>query len=265
MKKALEIKEVTSFEIFEPSYPIELIPHQYIPRDFKISFTHISEDGLNLWSTSLRVRTVVDKVPRAIEVVIGGNSTDITGSTLKDHGRVDRAHLLYVAQEIRKLEALAAVEAIKRFHFDPLEELQERSVDAPKGKEVSPKVIESAEAKKLRRVVEDRNAKKQEPEFLREVAAVFIKARAERKRTNAAVKEYFDRKDGVDHPIKTVRGWVARARVYIPDAKPKNSSPTKSVKDVIKLSTQDKPAGKAVPTKKSTSTIKQGGNNVKKS
>ena len=258
MKKVLKIKEVTSFEILEASHPIELIPNQYLPRDFRIGFTHLSEDGKNLWSTSLRVRTVVDKVPRAIEVTVEGNSTDSSGSTLKDHGRVERAHLLHVAQEIRQLEALASVEAIKRFHFDPVEELQERSVDAPIGKVVSPKIIESAEATKLRRIVENRTAKKQEPEFLREVAAVFLKARAEQKRTNEAVKEHFDKKDGADHPIKTVRGWIARARVYIPDKKPKNSSPSKSGQNGTKLSTKDKTARKAVPNKKRTPTTKKG-------
>jgi len=240
-KKVLEIGRVIEFAVLKELDPIELIPFQYVPRDFRITFTYPAKDTSKLWKITLRVRTLADKIPRAIEVLITGNSTDAELAELEFHESVKSDQLSYVAQELRELEAVAVVECIKLFYFDPIKQTAEYSVSSASSKKrVRRKGLSEAEENKLRKIVLAQNAMKLTPESLREVAAVYLKASEERKRTNAAVKSHFDKKDDANYSIKTVRGWIAKSKPYRPTKPKKNSSPIKSVKDVRKPTTTKK-------------------------
>ena len=250
---SLRICEIKIGEILNFG-PVELIPREYLPTEFEVIFLFepISGDTQDFWGALLTIKTGVDEIPRTIKVSVEGNSVSKRGFGIVHRGRVKREHLSLIANEIWNLEGHAVEEFMKQYIFSEDERgfswlNRDTASILEDGKTVSAKLSES-DLKKIRKIVLGGNRyTKISPEHLREVAKIYIQARNDGQRTNAAVKEHFEKKWDREIPIKTVRGWITRARVYIPmpfeagtDANPKNSSPTKAAQDARKPKTTKK-------------------------
>jgi|GEM_PF-4697534 len=250
MSEPFKILKVIPRKPEQNAIGVEIIPEEYLPKEFTVEFriASLSDAGYGDWIARLTIRTEIDKIPRTICVEIQGNAVGKSGFEMVHRGRVDRDHLLAIATEIRHLEARAAMECMKCWLFDVndartwVERSKSRYLD---GDKEIPADLSELDLKKIRREVMGANGyTKRSPEFLREVARVFEQARSEKKRTNVAVQEHFYKKDGREPSMPTVRSWVAGARTYIREpsqpTSARNSSPIKSVQDVRKPTTTKK-------------------------
>jgi len=216
MSEALKILHVIDCEPVDGGSPVELIAGEFIAETFAISFAHSSLEANEdeFWGTGLQVRTLNDGIPRVIAMTIYGNAVGKSGLELEYRGRVEQAHLLTVANNIRHFEAVAAMEFMREWILIDGKTWKRRAktnyiVD---GKEV-PASLTEEQLTKIRRTVAGFNGyTKRSPEFLREVLRVYNEAVKNKKRSNLEVQKHFESLHGRRYSITTVRGWIADAR-----------------------------------------------------
>jgi hypothetical protein len=262
MSKPLEIQKVLSSRALLNAKPIEIIPGEFLPSEFGITFSHSSLDENDHveWITSLQIRTENDGIPRVIAVTVEGDVIGKSRVELAVRGRVDQAHLEVVAREIRHLEARAAEEFMKVWLFNEDKDdwvLRIKSQYFENGKKI-PATLTDEQLKKIRRIVEGLNSyTKRSPEFLREVARIYNEAKRNKKRTNLEIQKHFEKKNGKTPSIELVQSWVkaSKASFYIKAPAPeklKNSTPAKSVGKEV-LITKKSPIKKTVSASKAGS------------
>lgn len=264
MSKPLEIQKVLSSGALLNAKPIEIIPGEFLPSEFSITFSHspLDENDRVEWITSLQIRTESDGIPRVIAVTVEGNVIGKSRVELAVRGRVDQAHLEVVAREIRHLEARAAEEFMKVWLFHDDEKiwvLRIKSQYFENGKEI-PATLTDEQLKKIRRIVEGMNSyTKRSPEFLREVAHIYNEAKRNKKRTNLIIQKHFEEKNGRTPSIAVVQSWVkaSKASFYIKSPVPEklnNSTPAKSVEKEM-LIIEKSPVKKKVSASKAGSKV----------
>ena len=197
-----------------------------VPKEFSVEFAcrSLNENARAYWTVELFVRMERGGVPRAIETRIKG---DIYSSKsrveLALRGRLEPQALQMVGNDLRYLEAVAVRVVANTWVFAPWKEgttperyewcdrtkLNFEDGLAPRFEgDISFKTLKQIEREALQRSGYTRLS----PEFLAEVARIYNLAVDQKKRTNIAVKDFFEVRDKQIYSIKTIQKWVAKAR-----------------------------------------------------
>jgi hypothetical protein len=140
--------------------------------------------------------------------------------------RVEQSHLSLISSEIRELEVLALQEVRRRWGFNP---------DTKGWNQLATQDLSQKEINSLRKEILTRTAYRTlDPQFLKEVARLFMEAERKGLNTNVYVAEVIGRREDHTRTARTAENWIAKSREQGFLAPSTQKKPTQSKKEKTK-------------------------------